>query len=149
MFKKIATGIAAFSIAASLFVPTADASSSNEIISTAKDYIGTPYAYGGTSAATGFDCSGYISTVMDSHDVWVPRTTSAQFSAGTSVAKSDLQEGDLVFFNTTGNGVSHSGIYIGNGQFIHSATSNGVSISDIDDPYYWGSRYIGARRVLN
>ncbi|TDQ36131.1 C40 family peptidase [Aureibacillus halotolerans] len=148
MFKKIATGIAAFTMAATLFMPAADAAASSNIVSTAKNYIGTPYAYGGTSAS-GFDCSGYVLTVLGAHNVDLPRTTGGQFASGTAVSKADLQSGDLVFFNTSGRGVSHSGIYIGNGQFIHSASSNGVSISDLNDPYYWGSRYIGARRVLN
>src|SRR5690606_24141935 len=60
---------------------------------------------------------------------------------------SDLQPGDLVFFNTSGKGVSHVGIYLGDNKFISATTSGGVEIDSLNDPYYWGSRYVGARRV--
>lgn len=136
---------------ASLIISTtvpamASASSSESLISSAKTYIGTPYKYGGTTTA-GFDCSGYVQRVFSDDGISIPRATSSQYTTGTSVAKADLQTGDLVFFNTTGKGVSHVGIFIEGGNFIHSSTSQGVMISALDDPYYWGSRYIGARRV--
>lgn len=68
---------------------------------------------------------------------------------GTSVKKSDLKTGDLVFFNTAGNRVSHVGIYVGSNRFIHSSTSKGVMISSVNDRAYWGKRYLGAKRVTN
>lgn len=75
--------------------------------------------------------------------------SSVQYQVGESVAKTELQPGDLVFFNTLGNGVSHVGIYYGDGKFIHSQSVKGVSITDINDPQYWGGRYIGAKRIAN
>jgi len=64
-----------------------------------------------------------------------------------AIKKGDLKAGDLVFFNTSGKGISHVGIYIGGSKFIHSMTGKGVTITDINDKWYWGSRYVGAKRV--
>ena len=129
----------------------ADAASSvnsSQLVNTAKSVIGTKYVYGGTSAK-GFDCSGFIGYVFKNSGVSLPRTSAGMYSTGTSVAKNNLKAGDLVFFNTSGKGVSHAGIYIGNGKFAHSSSSKGVSIAKLNDPYYWGSKYIGAKRVTN
>ncbi len=138
-------------IFASLMISTsipsmASADSATNLVNTARSYIGTPYSYGGTTPS-GFDCSGYTQYVFKQVGISIPRTTDQQFAMGAPVAKSDLQIGDLVFFNTSGSGVSHDGIYIGSGKFIHSSSSKGVMISALNDPAYWGSRYIGARRV--
>ena len=116
------------------------------IIATAKQYIGVPYVWGGSSPS-GFDCSGFVQYVFGKHGVTLPRTSKEQYSVGTWVAQSNLQPGDLVFYNTSGSGVSHLGIYIGNGQFIHASTSKGVMISEMSNSY-WSARYYGARRVL-
>ncbi|RAK19857.1 S-layer family protein [Anoxybacillus vitaminiphilus] len=118
------------------------------IVPASKKYIGVPYQWGGTTAR-GFDCSGFIRHVYQTLDVNVPRTTSEMYETGTSVKKEDLRVGDIVFFNTNGKGVSHAGIYIGENQFIHSSSSKGVTVSSLNDPYYWGKKYIGARRVLS
>ncbi|WP_394138500.1 C40 family peptidase [Cytobacillus oceanisediminis] len=120
----------------------------DQLIPLAKKYIGIPYQWGGTTPS-GFDCSGYITFVYKQLDKNLPRTTSGMYSTGVSVKKSDLRVGDLVFFNTSGKGVSHAGIYIGDNNFVHASTSKGVMISSLNDPYYWKSRYIGARRVLD
>lgn len=119
---------------------------SAELQETAKQYLGVPYRYGGTSTS-GFDCSGFVSTVYKNLGVNLPRTSSSMYNVGDKVAKEDLQPGDLVFFNTSGRGISHVGIYYGDGKFIHSQTGQGVSITDINDKWYWGSRYVGAKRV--
>jgi murein DD-endopeptidase / murein LD-carboxypeptidase len=118
-----------------------------KLIPIAQKYLGVPYAWGGTSV-NGFDCSGYLTTVYSQVGISLPRTSSSMYNVGTHVNKSDLRVGDLVFFNTYGSGVSHVGMYIGSNEFIH-ASNSGVTISNINDPYYWGSRYIGAKRVLS
>lgn len=125
----------------------ADAATPSQIESQAHKYIGIPYKYGGTTTS-GFDCSGYVQQVFQDLNVSIPRDTKSQYKVGQTVSKSNLAVGDLVFFNTSGSGVSHVGIYIGSNNFIHAATSKGVSVSSINDPYYWGSKYIGAKRVL-
>ncbi len=119
------------------------------VVNTAKKYLGAPYRYGGSSVKTGIDCSAYTQLVYKEAGVSIPRTTGTQMNTGKAVAKSNLQTGDLVFFNTSGKGVSHVGIYIGSNSFIHASTSRGVTITSLSDPYYWGSKYIGARRIAN
>lgn len=116
----------------------------DQIISTAKEYVGTRYVYGG-STPKGFDCSGFTSYVFNQYGVSLPRTSAGMYSqSGTSV--SELQKGDLVFFANNGR-VFHVGIYIENNQFISATTSYGVKIDRINDNY-WGNYYIGAKRVL-
>lgn len=117
------------------------------VVPAAKKYIGVPYKYGGTTAS-GFDCSGYIRQVFNEVGVSLPRTAAEMYQKGTSVSKNDLHVADLVFFNTTGKPASHAGIYIGGGQFIHASSSKGITISNLNDPYYWGPKYIGAKRIV-
>lgn len=127
----------------------ADAASgikSSQVVSAANKVMGTKYVYGGTTTK-GFDCSGFIGYVYKKVGVKLPRTSAAMYKTGKKVSKKNLQTGDLVFFNTSGKGVSHAGIYIGKGKFVHSSSSKGVSVAKINDPYYWGSKYIGAKRV--
>ncbi|MEK4484772.1 C40 family peptidase [Psychrobacillus sp. FSL H8-0484] len=146
MFKKILKVCLLSSSILLINTTVAGAASPNEIKTQAHTYIGVPYLYGGTTTQ-GFDCSGFVQQVFQDLEIDIPRDTKSQYQIGTSVSKSDLEVGDLVFFNTTGNGVSHVGIYIGANQFISSATSKGVSVASINDPYYWGDKYIGAKRV--
>jgi peptidoglycan DL-endopeptidase CwlO len=113
------------------------------MISYAEQFIGTPYAWGGTQPG-GFDCSGYTSYVYSHYGIPMNRTSEGQYGQG--VAVSSPQPGDLVFFSTYGPGATHVGIYIGSGMFIN-AEDNGVKISSLSNPY-WGPRYIGARRVI-
>lgn len=120
-----------------------------KMISYSKKFIGVPYRFGGTSTS-GFDCSGYTMHIYENFEKSLPRTSGSQYSVGNSVGKSELEVGDLVFFATSKSSkISHVGIYIGNQKFIHSQSNIGVSISNIDDPYYWGDRYVGAKRVAD
>ncbi|WP_432357406.1 C40 family peptidase [Sporosarcina sp. UB5] len=130
------------------FIGHAEASSSDTatITETASSLVGIKYAYGGTTKA-GFDCSGFVTYVFKQHGIKLSRTSSGMYASGTKVEKDDLIEGDLVFFNTSGKGVSHVGIYIGDGKFAHASTSKGVSIAKLNDPHYWGKRYVGAKRI--
>ncbi|MDD1504812.1 NlpC/P60 family protein [Lysinibacillus sp. CNPSo 3705] len=130
-------------------VHDAKAATLADLTSTAKAYIGVPYQYGGTDIKTGVDCSAYTQIVFSKLGISLQRTSTAQYQQGTSIAKNQLKTGDLVFFNTSGSGVSHVGIYIGDNNFISATTSSGVKIDKINDPYYWGSRYVGAKRIAN
>lgn len=119
----------------------------NLIESEVSEVIGTPYKYGGTTAA-GFDCSGFILHIMENYKLDLPRTSQTQAKTGSYVEKEDLRAGDLVFFNTNGKGISHAGIYMGENEFAHSSSSKGVTISNLSEGYY-KDRYVTARRVLN
>lgn len=129
----------------------ASAKASN-IISYAKQYIGTPYVFGGTNLNSGVDCSGFTYSIFKANGVSINRSSREQYKNGTAVnSKADLQPGDLVFFNTGGNSaISHVGMYIGNGQYIHSTDggNRGVCISNLNEGYS-ANTYVGARRVLN
>ena len=119
----------------------------SKIISKAKSYLGTPYVWGGTSPK-GFDCSGLVQYVFKQNGISLPRTTTDQVKVGSYVSKANLQPGDLVFLqNTYRQGVSHVGIYIGDGQMIHASSSKGVVISSLSTSYYT-QHYHSARRVL-
>ncbi len=120
------------------------ASFGRRIVQSSFQYIGVPYVFGGTTP-NGFDCSGFVRYVFDSAGIWLPRTADEQYLVGYAV--SNLQPGDLVFFSTYTYGASHSGIYIGNGNFISATSSSGVRIDNLYGGY-WGACYIGARRVL-
>ena len=120
-----------------------------ELSKISSKYIGVRYSYGGTTAS-GFDCSGYVRHVFKELGITsLDRTSAGMYGQGTAVKKSDLQAGDLVFFNTSGKRVSHVGIYIGSGKFIHASTSKGVIKTSINDKYYWGNKFVGAKRVAS
>lgn len=116
------------------------------VIQTALRYQGVPYVFGGTTP-NGFDCSGFTRYVFAQAGVYLPRAADEQYEVGQPVSYSRLQPGDTVFFTTYEAGASHSGIYVGNGQFISATSSRGVVIDRLDSGY-WGARYLGARRVL-
>jgi len=111
-------------------------------------YMGTPYKIGGTDHS-GIDCSGFSMVVFDSvFKIELPHSARQQSGRGESVSKDDLQAGDLVFFKTTGTGISHVGIYIGDDLFAHASVSQGVTISSLESTYY-KKRYAGARKIIN
>lgn len=120
---------------------------SRRVISNAMQYIGTPYVFGGTSLYYGIDCSAYVQRIFAQVGISLPRTADYQFEVGTPISRAELIPGDVVFFTTYTYGASHCGIYIGDGNFIHASSSQGVTISSLSHPYY-NSRYIGARRVI-
>ena len=117
----------------------------NKIINTGKKYIGTPYKWGGITPR-GFDCSGFVKyTIKKATGKTVPRTSSALYKKGKKISKSKLKKGDLIFFNTSGKGVSHVAIYMGNNKMIHAA-SKGVKVDKLSNSY-WKKRYVGAKRI--
>lgn len=116
------------------------------LLSYASQFLGTPYVWGGTSPNPGFDCSGYTQYVYRHIGVNLSRTSQTQFNQGTSIARSDLKPGDLVFFSTYGAGATHVGIYAGNNTMIDS--SNGGVVYENMNNSYWAPRYLGARRVF-
>ena len=125
--------------------------SASSVIAYAKTLLGKPYVWG-AQGPNSFDCSGFTYYVFkNAAGITLPRTSSAQSKYGTYVSKSNLKAGDLIFFDTVGpnNGaVTHVGIYIGNGQFIHAASGQGkVVINNLNSTYYVNA-YVNARRVL-
>ena len=123
------------------------ATTGEAIVATAKKYIGVPYVWGG-STPSGFDCSGLVQYAFKAQGISLPRTSKQQWTVGTMISKSDLKPGDLVFFaNTYTSGISHVGIYVGNNQFIHASSSQGVIISSLSNTY-WAAHYYGCRRVV-
>ena len=113
------------------------------------NYLETPYVYGG-NGMNGIDCSAFIQNIFQSTaGINLPRTASEQYGVGTSVARSSLKFGDLVFFNTTRKSYpGHVGIFIGNDMFAHASSSLGVTISSLKSSYF-NSRYVGGKRVGN
>ena len=122
--------------------------SGSEIVSLAQQYLGVPYVYGGSSPS-GFDCSGFTMYIFAQVGVKLPHGATSQLSYGASVSRSELQPGDLVFFQDYGAVASHVGIYIGGDQFIHASSSSGnsrcVTVSSLAENYY-ANHYYTARR---
>ena len=124
--------------------PPPDGSRASQVISIAMQFLGVPYQWGGSSPATGFDCSGLMSYVFAQVGVSLPHHAAAQYGYGVPVSRDQLQPGDLVFFD----GLGHVGMYIGGGQFIHAPhTGDVVKISSLYDSWY-ASTWVGGRRVL-
>jgi peptidoglycan DL-endopeptidase CwlO len=121
--------------------------SASSVVNKAFEFLGKPYVYG-AAGPKAFDCSGLTMYVYSAYGISIPHYTVSQSQMGLAVSKDNLEAGDLVFFNTEGF-ISHVGIYIGGGQFIHASSgSKRVTVSDLDSSYY-KSRYVGARRLIN
>lgn len=123
----------------------------NKILKTAKSYLGTPYKYGGITT-TGFDCSGLVYVSFKEMNMELPRRSSDQAEYGKEITIENVKIGDLIFFNTSGNSISHVGIvesinHNGSINFVHSSTSKGVIISSLDENY-WKTRFVKAVRLL-
>jgi cell wall-associated NlpC family hydrolase len=125
-----------------------DLTEGEKIVEYAKQYMGTPYVYGGASPS-GFDCSGFVSYVLKNNGYAPTRTSYSLYDQYPHIEKSSLQIGDLVFFSSYSSwGAAHVGIYIGNNEFIHSSSGSGyVKINNLDDNYY-ALHYIGAGRYM-
>mgnify|MGYP004564989771 FL=1 len=118
-----------------------------DIIAHSDSYLGTPYRYGGTSYS-GIDCSGFTMKVFAQFGISLPHGASDQYFLSTPVTTEERAPGDLVFFNTSGYGIGHVGIYLGGGQFIHASTSRGVIISSLYESYY-ARTYLFAGRIID
>ncbi len=131
----------------SVFNPAAD-----DLLFRAIGLVGTPYVWGGNTPASGFDCSGLIGFVyQDVAGIRLPRTTQQMMQMkGRQVPRNQLQSGDIVFFATAGRGrVSHAGIYVGDGRFVHAPSSGGTVRLDSVNATYWNKAYLQAKRVLS
>jgi cell wall-associated NlpC family hydrolase len=121
----------------------------DEIVETAERFIGLPYRWGGSSARTGFDCSGLTMAVYQLNGLSLPRSSWAQYRAGNPVRRRALDKGDLVFFATSGGKrVSHVGVYAGDESFIHApGKGKKIRVDSLSNRYY-AARYLGARTYL-
>jgi cell wall-associated NlpC family hydrolase len=126
---------------------TAPGSERRRLLNEAGHWLGTPYRYGGSTTA-GVDCSGFVCNVFRAAvEKKLPRSSGEQAKVGDEIEIDDAEPGDLVFFNTSGGGVSHVGILINAEQFIHASTSIGVTVSSLNEGYY-RQRFMFARKVL-
>ena len=120
----------------------------SELVVDAMGFLGVPYKRGGSTAETGFDCSGFVRAVYaQSVGLILPRRAEQQAAATQNIEKSELKPGDLVFFNTLKRTFSHVGIYVGEGRFIHSPKPGAEVRVESMKIAYWSSRFDGARRV--
>jgi len=122
----------------------------NDILFRAIGLVGTPYRYGGNTPSGGFDCSGLVDYVFrDAAGIALPRTAAAISKVDAPrVSRQDLRSGDLVFFHHRSRRVSHVGIYVGKGQFVHAPNTGGTVRLDALDAPYWRDHYSGAKRIL-
>lgn len=131
--------------------PSESSAAAEDVLIRAIGLVGTPYRWGGNTPEGGFDCSGLIGYVYrDAAGLRLPRTTREMSVLSVPrVARQQLRSGDLVFFATGGGRqVSHAGIYVGDGRFVHAPSSGGTVRLDRLDNGYWQQRYLDARRVL-
>lgn len=120
----------------------------SDLVGNAMGFLGVPYRRGGTSVEGGFDCSGFVKAMYEQTvGLILPRKAVQQAAATLKIARTDLQPGDLVFFNTMRHAFSHVGIYIGEGKFIHAPKPGAEVRVESLSVAYWSRRFNGARRV--
>jgi cell wall-associated NlpC family hydrolase len=120
-----------------------------ELAETARDFLGTPYEWGGESERDGFDCSGLTMAVYRHNGLNLPRVAARQYRSGRPVSRNNLRKGDLVFFDTKRRGQpSHVGLYIGNGRFIHAPSTGSVVRTERLSKSYFRARFLGGRSYL-
>ncbi len=126
--------------------PDGQRTDGQSLVEAAMQYRGVRYRYGGMTSR-GMDCSGLVARVLATQGIDAPHNSRALYRLGHAVSCSQLQPGDLVFFNTNGRGISHVGIYVGEGKFIHASSGRGrVRIDTLEEGYYF-RKYVGARRI--
>lgn len=116
------------------------------IAKTAERFVGIPYKWGGNNVVEGMDCSGFVKAVYNLCGINLPRTANEQFLQGEYVRKDDLSEGDLVFFGSSNNHITHVGIYVGNGYMVHAPKRGDVIKRASIDSDYFSKRFVGAKR---
>lgn len=133
----------------SSYVLTGAAAGRHQVVAAAEWALGSPYVFGGASLS-GFDCSGLALFAYQKAGITLPHSAAKQATMGTAVSRANLQPGDLIFFDTEGGGVSHEGVYIGNGMFIQaeSGTVQKVVETSLSNSY-WSRVYVTARRFIN
>ncbi len=115
---------------------------------TAERFVGIPYQWGGNTVVDGLDCSGFTKAVYNLCGVSIPRTSREQYKAGNPISKSDLKDGDLVFFGSSEASISHVGIYVGDGKFVHAPKrGEDIKITSVSESYF-ERRFVGARRYV-
>ncbi len=137
--------------AAQMEEPTTDWSNrARELLINAISHTGIQYKYGGNSPETGFDCSGFVRYVFkQTVNLTLPHSALALSQIGKAISKDELQAGDLVFFKTIKNTISHVGIYMGDNRFIHAPNAKGVVRIESMEDGYWAKRFSGAQRLDN
>jgi lipoprotein Spr len=121
---------------------------SRELLEAVDEWYGVRYRVGGNTKS-GVDCSGFtVAVFAAAYGLNIPRISREQYRTSKKLSTTELREGDLVFFNTNGRGVSHVGVYLGNNKFIHASVSRGVMVNDLFEPYYL-KRFVGGGRIDN
>ncbi len=127
-------------------VSRGDSAIVRRLTATAMQYLGVPYVYGGSSPS-GFDCSGFVSYVFAQAGIHLPRTADDQYLVGQPVSLGNLRTGDLVFFVDDSGELSHVGMYLRDGEFIHASTSTGIDFDSLNRDWR-REHYLGARRIV-
>ena len=146
--RRLAVCCACLGLLLGAHVAVAAPDPGSQVADLAQQYVGSRYAWGGSSP-TGFDCTGFVMWVYGQFGVELPHNEVGQLASGPAVSSDDLQPGDvLVFANTYRRGLSHTGIYLGDGRFVHAVDeAHGVMVSELWDSY-WGPRLVGATRAV-